>query len=140
MTRREFLKGTAGFVIACGTALVLPTVSDLFKAAPKSPEKLSLLGNVALEDTVGPLLVEGLEMFPLSTGAEIQYRGTTCFTVNDSGMRLLRLADGGNTLTMIAEKADLSDQMEAVADFFVTLGKAGYLQNEIEVCTFAVRI
>ena len=94
----------------------------------------------APENAVGPLLADGLELLPLSDGAEVSCQGLSCFTVNAAGARLLRLANGSNTLEAIIARTGMEAQAEAVADFFITLGKAGYLQNRVEVNKLAVEV
>ena len=102
MTRRDFLKGTAGFVLLLGAGFPLARLHSLWKAAP--------------ENAVGPLLVDGLDLLPAPSGFEVIYQGKTCFIVNSTGAKLLRFANGRYTL-----------------DFYITLSKAGYLQNRVEV-------
>ena len=126
MTRREFLKGTAGFALVCGVGFGVPALAKLFRPAP--------------ENAVGPMLVDGLDILPLLDGAEVSHQGVTCFTVNAAGARLLRLANGRNTLSAITARTGLEDQAESVADFFITLGKAGYLRNRVEVDKVAVEM
>lgn len=119
MTRRDFLKGTAGFVLLLGAGFPLARLRGLWTASP--------------ETAVGPLLAEGLEMLPAASGFEVIYQGKTCFIVNDTGAKLLRFANGRYTLEDIIRKTGLEDQSEAVADFYITLCEAGYLQNRFEV-------
>ncbi len=119
MTRREFLQGAAGFALICGAGFGVSGLSKLLRPAP--------------ENAVGPLLVDGLDLLPLPDGAEVSYRGVTCFTVNGAGARLLRLANGRNTLEAIVARTGMEARAEAVADFYITLGKAGYLRNRVEV-------
>ena len=119
MTRRDFLKGAAGFALICGAGFGVSGLAKLLRPAP--------------ENAVGPLLADGLELLPISDGAEVSYQGMTCFTVNNAGARLLRFADGRHTIEEITARAGLESQAEAVADFYITLGKAGYLRNRVEV-------
>ena len=126
MTRREFLKGAAGFALVCGAGFGVSGLAKLLRPAP--------------ENAVGPLLADGLELLPLSDGAEVSCQGLSCFTVNAAGARLLRLANGRNTLEAIIARTGMEAQAEAVADFFITLGKAGYLQNRVEVNKLAVEV
>ena len=60
--------------------------------------------------------------------------------VNAAGAELLRLADGRNRLDEIARKAGLEEQVEDVAQFYLTLGNAGYLENRFEVNLIAVEM
>ena len=115
MTRRDFLKGTAGFVLLLGAGFPLARLQSLWKAAPENA------------------VADGLELLPVTSGFEVIYQGKTCFIVNTTGAKLLRLANGRYTLEDIIHKAGLEDQSEAVADFYITLSKAGYLQNKVEV-------
>ncbi len=119
MNRREFLKGTAGFVMACGAG---------FGAI----ERVSR----ALMDTdqVGPRLIEGL-----SVQGGAAYMGLDkVFEVNGLGEELLNLADGRHAMGELVRIGGGDDA--AVARFFLTLGKAGYLQDRIEVDMVEVQV
>ena len=117
MNRRDFLKGTAGLVIACGLGFGQNALSD------------------ALEDfcCVGPKLDAGLTLSATSGGADVYRAGALAFQVNQPGARLLRMADGTHTLAEMA--AALGNEYDT-AMFFVTLGKAGYLRNRVEVSVY----
>ncbi|MBR6185867.1 MAG: twin-arginine translocation signal domain-containing protein [Clostridia bacterium] len=126
ISRRDFLKGTAGFVLLCGVG---------FGAR-------GLIGALSSEkDPIGPQLVDELSIIrEASGGARVTAAGLTCFTVNETGERLLQLADGRHTLEDIIAKSGLSSQAESVADFFLTLGRAGYLTARLEVNKVAVQV
>ncbi len=124
ITRRAFLKGTAGFVLLCGTGFGLHGLAE----AAAAPD----------EKTVGPRLRDGFRIIRTENGAEIAYNGETCFIVNEKGLELLRLADGRHTLEEVIRAAGLEENAGPAADFFLTLGQAGYLQNRLEVSKFAV--
>ena len=126
MTRRDFLKGTAGFVLLLGAGFPLVKLRSLWAATP--------------ETAVGPLLADGLDLLPAASGFEVIYQGKTCFIVNDAGAKLLRLANGRYTLEDIIRRTGMEEQSEAVADFYIALSKAGYLQNRVEVNKVAVRV
>ncbi|NLI21307.1 MAG: twin-arginine translocation signal domain-containing protein [Clostridiales bacterium] len=117
MNRRDFLKGTAGLVIACGLGFGKTALSD------------------ALEDfcCVGPKLKAGLTLSATATGADVRQAGQLVFQVNRLGAQLLRMADGTHTLAEMA--AALGNEYDT-AMFFVTLGKAGYLHNRVEVSVY----
>lgn len=123
LTRRSFLKGAAGFVLLCGAGFEMPALTA------------SLSEEIA---PVGPQLVDGLSIDRTDSGAEVTSSGLLCFTVNEEGERLLRLADGSRTLEEIIRLSGLSSQAEAVVDFFLTLGQAGYLTARLEVNKVAV--
>ena len=129
MTRRDFLKGAAAFVLSCGLGF------GLYKDANESAGS-----DMAGSRTVGPLLKRGLTISPNGSGASVSFSGLDCFTVNAAGAELLRLADGRSSLNEIARKAGLEAQMEDVAQFYLTLGNAGYLENRFEVNLIAVEM
>ncbi len=118
MTRREFLKGAAGFAVAaCFDFFGLGAL-----AAPKA------------ESTAfaGPKLQDGLTLAATKDGADVFADGKLAFTVNTSGTKLLGLADGTRSLAALTAEAGEGNSA-AAASFFLTLGKAGFLQNTIEV-------
>ena len=124
ITRGEFLKGTAGLMLALGSGITLKGLAETF-----APE----------EAPVGPQLREELEIVKTAGGAKAVYDGQTCFTVNEEGLRLLRLADGRHTLDEIIRKGGMAGKVDSVFDFFQMLGDAGYLTailevNRIDVC------
>ncbi len=129
MTRRDFLKGAAAFVLSCGLGF------GLSKDARESAGS-----DTAGSGTVGPLLRRGLTVTPNESGAAVSFSGLDCFTVNAAGAELLRLADGRSRLDEIARRAGLEAQMEDVARFYLTLGNAGYLENRFEVNLIAVEM
>jgi hypothetical protein len=100
MTRRSFLKGTAGFVLLCGAGFGAP---GLVSAASDAPAP------------VGPQLVDGLRISDEPSGARVTAAGLTCFTVNEAGKELLQLADGTHTLEEIIRLSGLSGQAEYMA-------------------------
>ena len=53
-------------------------------------------------------------------------------------LQLLKLADGNNTLEEIIRDCGMTSNAESVADFFLTLGQAGYLTARLEVNKIAV--
>ena len=123
ITRSEFLKGTAGLVLLLGSGFTLKGLAEI--ADPAEPP-------------VGPQLREELNIIKTDSGATVTAAGQTCFTVNDAGMQLLKLADGSRTLDEIIRICGMAAGAEAVADFFLTLGKAGYLTARLEVNKIAV--
>ena len=122
ITRRAFLKGTAGFVLLCGAGFGLHGLAE--DAAPE-------------ENDAGPRLKDGLGIIRNENGAEIVYGGETCFYVNEKGLELLSLADGRRSFNDIIRAAGLEKNADPAADFFLTLGRAGYLQGRLEVSKFA---
>ena len=129
MTRRDFLKGAAAFALSCGLGF------GLYRDG-----KESAASDQPVSGTVGPMLRRGLTVTPSQTGAAVSFSGLDCFTVNAAGAELLRLADGRHRLDEIARKAGLETQMEDVAQFYLTLGNAGYLENRFEVNLIAVEM
>lgn len=120
MTRREFLKGAAGLVIACGTGFgALDRVARALDADAPEP--------------IGPMLVDGLKIVPGPDGADVYYGAQKVFVVNAPGRRLLQKADGLHTMDALVQAGGGEVAAERTAMFFVTLGKAGYLRNRVEV-------
>lgn len=119
MTRREFLKGTAGLVLVCGTGF---GVNRLKKSLAPS-----------VENAVGPKLNSNLNILQLGNEADVYLDTQLVFRANAAGGKLLRLADGSRTLEQIIEAAGCQQTAGDCANFFITLGKAGYLENRIEV-------
>ena len=126
MTRREFLKGAGAFVLLCAAG---------WKALPKLEQALAPTAQTA----VGPLLVPGLDILPTGEGGTVSYGGEPLFTVNGTGLALLRCADGARSLDAVIKEAGVAEAASDAAMFFVTLGKAGYLQNRVEVSLYEVR-
>ena len=123
ISRRAFLKGTAGFVLLCGSGFGLHGLAE----------------TAATEDeTAGLRLRDGLKIVRNENGAEITYNGETCFIVNEKGLELLRLADGRHSFEEVICAAGLKENAGPAEDFFLTLGRAGYLLGRLEVSRFAV--
>ena len=123
ITRREFLKGTAGFVLLCGSGFALKGLAEI--AEPDT-------------QPVGPELREELEIVRTAEGADVNAAGELCFTVNEPGLKLLKMADGTRTLNEIIEESGMADNAEPVADFFIALAEAGFLTARLEVSKIAV--
>jgi len=119
MKRRDFLKGAGGLVVACSLGFSLDRLARIL--APRAA------------DSVGPMLADGLKIETGINGANVYSRGLLAFRVNSTGARLLRYADGSKRLEQIIALAGCQSEAAAAAGFFITLGKAGYLQNKIEV-------
>ena len=122
ISRRTFLKGTAGFVLLCGSGFGL--LRALAETADVPEEK---------NEALGPLIRQELEIVKTADGAEVLYGGETCFKVNGDGLKLLEMADGKKTLGEIIRLSGMAEDPEPVVDFFLTLGEAGYLTHRLEV-------
>lgn len=95
-------------------------------------------------DAVGPILKAGLTIRPMlsledegnvayPTGARALYNGAEVLTVNETGRRLLDMADGTVTIAEMVASLGLHETASEVGMFFVTLGQAGYLENRVEI-------
>lgn len=93
---------------------------------------------------VGPILKAGLSIRPMlsledetnvafPTGARVLYNGTEVFTVNEAGRRLLGMADGTVPVVEMVARLGLYETASEVGMFFVALGRAGYLENRVEI-------
>ncbi|MDR1540446.1 MAG: PqqD family protein [Clostridiales bacterium] len=127
MTRREFLKLSGAFVLICAAG---------WRALP---ELEKMLGGDS-KGTIGPILQDGLDIKPNSSGASVFYDGQVMFTVNETGYKLLKLADGTKSVDSIVKNACLENSASDVGMFFVSLGKAGYLKNRVEIQLYENRI
>ena len=120
MTRREFLKGTAGFVLLCGLGFGATSLPSVLKSAD-------------VENAVGPLLANEINYIQTMDGGKAYIDGQMVFKVNSLGYKLLKYADGRHTIEDVIKKIDRPEIAGDIADFYITLGKAGYLQNRVEV-------
>jgi hypothetical protein len=68
----------------------------------------------------------------VSMGADVFYEDKQVFSVNETGRRLLELADGFTTLLEMSEHTGCNDFFE-IGMFFQNLYEAGYIQNRIEI-------
>ena len=75
----------------------------------------------------------GIELSKAADNTIASYNGQELFVVDETGAELVRLADGSLTLDEIAACVSTPVATADVAEFFVSLGKAGYLQNEVYV-------
>lgn len=123
MDRRDFLKGAGAFVLLCA-------------AGWKGLTELEKSLTPTVDTAVGPLLERGLELTPTLKGADVTFGGQLMFQVNEAGAKMLRLADGGHSLDRIIKEAGMEHAANDASLFFVTLGRAGYLQNRVEVMLY----
>jgi hypothetical protein len=120
--RRTFVKQAGGLVLfvtasAFGGANLTKTLTSF--VPDKTPR--------------GPLLVEDLTFKQSFEGVDAFVGTTRVFSANQTGTILLAAADGMHTLDeIVSESGGQIDPVEA-ALFYVELGKAGYLQNRVEV-------
>ena len=131
MERRTFVKGAFGLV-----ALVCATGFHSVQERHGCPEGAIFVtpGSAAPEAAVGPAMVAGIELEAGDAGETWgTYAGERLFAVDDTGAELVMLADGSLSLGDIAERTSVPVRASDVASFFVTLGQAGYLQNEVYV-------
>ena len=123
MDRRTFIKGAGGFVLLAAASAVLGT--EVLTTALTPYPKETLLK--------GPLLRDELTFAKTAQGASAFVGDTEVFNVNATGAQLLTLADGTHTLDEIGAKLKGAIDPVEAALFYVEVGKAGYLQNRVEV-------
>ena len=123
MERRSFVKGAFGFV-------ALAVCAGAGVGALSSRQSTA---RVSAADAVGPLLCEGIEFADEPDGVRVAgvYEGTKLFVVDRSGAELAKLADGTRSIDEAADAAGVS--AADAAEFFVKMGQAGYLENEVYV-------
>jgi hypothetical protein len=151
MERRDFLKGIGGLVVITSlagiTGSIITRQSGSFESATEaSPfSAFTTAEGVAPDLAVGPLMLAGIDLIPSYAHDELQgfFADTHLFNVNALGAALIKLADGSRTLAAInAEVAMIAPSppgIAGVAEFFITLGQAGYLQNQIYVALYENR-
>ena len=132
MTRREFLLGSAGLLLALKAGLS-GRLSDMLVPEAKT--------------AVGPLVIEGLRFVPdAGDTCRVYFNNDFVLESNDLGGQALSLADGFHTLADItdhfAKKLTLDHEEKQsffgqLALFFVEVGKAGYLQNQVYASVIA---
>jgi hypothetical protein len=90
-------------------------------------------------------MAAGIELIATADGAQGHYDGTHLFNVDALGAQLVMLADGSRTIEQIAASTQAADPAFAAlpasgaAEFFVQLGQAGYLQNQVYVALYENR-
>ncbi len=157
MERRDFLKGVGGLVVIASLASVTGSIlttrswsSD--DASGRALDYSSLTIDFTIPEglaaniAAGPVMVAGIRL--VSEGMQDKIRdffsGTHLFNVDKVGAELIMLADGSRTLETIATEASaiISSPLDGaeVAEFFVTLGKTGYLQNQVYVALYENRV
>ena len=141
MERRTFIKGAFGLtVLVAGAGLGIAGMRDSVRADDAVPaEGFTTPDNGIPADAVGPVMQGGIDLVAGSDPNVYEgYLSTTqLFRVDRSGAALMMLADGTRTIGEIAAQASqtLGEPVDAAdaAEFFVTLGQEGYLQNEVLV-------
>lgn len=141
MERRTFIKGAFGLtVLVAGAGLGIAGMRDSVHADDAVPaEGFTTPDNGIPADAVGPVMEGGIDLVASSDPNVYEgYLSTTqLFRVDKSGAALMMLADGTRTIGEIAAQASqtLGEPVDAAdaAEFFVTLGQEGYLQNEVLV-------
>ena len=124
ITRRTFLKGAAAGCALCVIHLAASRFGLSWKDITAAPH-------------TGPCLLEGLTRKKGTDGGMLAvWEGETVFSVNREGAALLEKADGSRSLEELCGSSSCSE--EAVADFFLTLAQAGWLQDRLEVYKIAV--
>lgn len=125
MERRTFIQVVAGASAAFGL-LGFAAVQDWFLLTGK-------------DDLVGPRLIAGLRAEPDADTYALYHDDQLVFRVNEPGARLLSLADGSTPFETIMARTDLGTS-EDIAYFFVSLGEAGYLEQQVQVSLVEARV
>ena len=134
MERRTFLTGAFGLVVAAvGAGLGLSGANER--------DVVSHVTTSAVDPAaaVGPLMQAGIELHASPEGERVTgvHEGAELFSVDRAGALLVRLADGTRTIDeLVGEASSVLGQAldpAEVASFYVTLGKAGYLQKTVLV-------
>ena len=126
--RRRFLRGVIA-ATALGAACV---VIHRTRVLPAPVEEQPAF------HAVGPMVQEGLTAERYGNEVRIMSMGEHVMTTNPLGWELITQADGSRTLDELILLNGLSEQAEAVADLFLTMGQTGWLQNRLEVRKYVI--
>lgn len=118
MERRTFVQVMVGAAAVCGIGGVA------------AAQKWSLMTDQ--QSATGPQLIPGLALQSTQEGADLYRDGDLVFKVNDAGERLISMADGITPLQTIMDHDELGSPQD-IALFFISLGEAGYLQQQVQV-------
>jgi hypothetical protein len=150
MDRRVFVKGLTG-ALASVSLGGLAILQSACAAHPEAAEGEGANGGPALtngadaqilhttatgiaaSDAAGPVMTRALALSRGADGIEAWYEGMHVFTVDELGLELVRRADGTRSILDIASELGMTDSLEAVSLFFVSLGMAGWLENTVLV-------
>ncbi|NLG10830.1 MAG: hypothetical protein GX562_04810 [Coriobacteriaceae bacterium] len=157
MERRDFIKGVGGLVIIAsfvsvtGSALTTRLWSlerELGGAARNSSSAVDFTTpeGISIDAAVGPVMIAGIQLLSDDLRDTVLgfFADTHVFNIDKIGAELIMLADGSRSLGQIAKEASIlvSSPLDGagVAEFFVTLGQAGYLQNKVYISLFENRV
>lgn len=130
MERRTFIQGAFGLAVLAAGASVGAFIAG---AGVKDNASFVTPAVEAPEAAAGPVMQPGIELNETADDVVASYNGQELFVVDKTGAELVRLADGSLSLDEIAACVSTPVATADVAEFFVSLGKAGYLQNEVYV-------
>lgn len=121
MDRRTFLKCVGGLAVFATVPSVV-ALSSKFSSSQKIDDS-----------SLGPIMRADLELRSVGSRYVGYLDESECFEVDKTGAQLVLRSDGTRSIQQLAGQVGLGDQCGEVAQFFVTLGQAGYLANRVEV-------
>lgn len=128
LTRRQFLKGAVSAAACLTVFRVVDTVTDRTAGYDRyNPDQ-----------AVGPMVMRALSFRQTETGFEAGYEGEKVLETNEAGYALMKLADGSHSLDELIRQDITGASPEEIADFFLLLGQAGWLENRLEVTKYVV--
>jgi hypothetical protein len=151
MERRDFVRGVGGLVVVAALGGIAgPRIVQSLTGSPDQGNQASQIGQpvfitssgIAPEAAVGPVMAADIELRATADGAQGHYDGVHLFNVDALGAQLVKLADGSRTIEQIVASTQASNPAFATlpassaAAFFVQLGQAGYLQNQVYVTLY----
>ena len=141
MERRDFIKGVGGLAVIVSLSGIVGSL--LLRDPSRSASVMFTTPDaVGIKQAIGPAMVAGIDLFHVDTKGAVRgyYGDTHIFNVDALGAELIMLADGSRTLEDInsqAERLTASALSSAgIAEFYVALGQAGYLQNKVLVTIY----
>ena len=146
MERRTFVRGAFGLtLLAAGASLgIFGTSCSSGGEEAASDVSFTTPEGLAPEAAVGPMMQGGIDLVASEDPNVVSgfFGNTQLFNVDETGATLMTLADGSRTIDDISSQASnmLGEAVNPAdaAEFFVTLGEEGYLQNEVYVNLFEV--
>ena len=141
MERRTFVKGAFGLAVAVAGAGAFSALQ--FEQAAKTPFYTTpVIADAG--SAVGPVMQPAVSLTRTGEGIAGFFNESKLFVADDTAAALIMLADGAHSLDDITREAAASlgitlDPAD-VASFFVELGQAGFLLNEVYVNMYQVTV
>lgn len=125
ITRRQFLTGA----VSAAACLTIFRVMDVATRGQTGYD---------VSSAVGPRVPASLSYVKTEDGYEVNLDGEKVLETNEAGYKLMTLADGSRSLDELILQDKTGATPQEIADFYLTLAQAGWLENRLEVKLYAV--